>query len=113
MRALALIAVLAGGCGTVRPRPPAAQSARVPDAIPERVAAQRHNDPHMEAEGEEERWGMEQKRQRDLEKRRKAAAAQQQQGSAGPAKSGADVSKPAQPPGQTTPPSSSNPPPPP
>jgi hypothetical protein len=110
MRALLLMAVMAGGCGTARPRPPPAQAARVPDAIPERISAQRHNDPHMQAEGEEERWGMEQKRQRDLEKRRKAAA-QQQPGSTGPAKSGADVTKQTEPSGQNTSPTSSSPPP--
>jgi len=84
---LAVIAVCA--CGTARPRPRQAE-VRVPDAIPERVAGVRNAEPEIHAEDEEGRWGMEEHRQRELEKRRRAAA-QKAAGAKEP--KGADVSK--------------------
>jgi hypothetical protein len=71
MRWILLAAIAISACGTARPRPRPAE-ARVPDAIPEKVAVKRHTDPKLQAEDEERRWGMEQKRQRDLEQRRRA-----------------------------------------
>jgi hypothetical protein len=66
---------------------------RVPDAIPERVAAKRHTDPEAQAEGEEERWGMEQKRQRDLEQRQRAAQKAQGDARKPGSQGAADVTK--------------------
>jgi hypothetical protein len=93
MRGAMLVTILSLGCAGARPRPPEA-ARRVPDAIPEKVAAERNSDPHMHSEEEERRWGMEEKRQRDLEQRRRAREkAQQRQGTAG----AADVTKQANP----------------
>ncbi len=89
MRGLILVAILSVGCAAPRARPRPPEARRVPDAIPEKAAALRNSDPHQHPEDDEQRWGFEEKRQRDLEQRRRAREKAQQ----GQGHQGADVSK--------------------
>jgi hypothetical protein len=89
LKTLIIALCLASACATTaKSAKPEGATARVPDSVEERIAAQRRSDPKIDRDAEEHRWGTEEARARTREAEAKRQAEREQGGQ------GVDVKKP-------------------